>query len=71
MNSPDKTAAQDRQARKQAGAKVAPDKAIAPRDTDAAALAQQAGGAHKPQQFSQQIAQDIPADPDPDDPVSP
>lgn len=53
------------------GPQAVPQGTIGPCEADAAGSGQQPGGGHKPQQFSQQVAQKIPADPDPDDPVSP
>lgn len=72
MNSQDKSSQQGSQVSRQAGGpQVAPQGTQGPGNADAAGGKLQAGSAHQPQRISQQEAQKIPADPDPDDPVSP
>lgn len=72
MSNQDKSPQQGGQLNKQAGGpQVAPQGMVGPGDAESAGRKQQAGSAHQPQRFSQQVAQKIPSDPDPDDPVSP
>ncbi|HJV52898.1 MAG TPA: hypothetical protein VJ652_15630 [Noviherbaspirillum sp.] len=68
MNSQDKSSQQNVPAKQQVGSAQG---SIGPGEANAAARKQQPGGPHQPAHFSQQAAQKIPSDPDPDDPVSP
>lgn len=72
MNSQHKSSQQGRQAPGPAGGPSAPTQCMpGPGDAGFAGGNQQAGSSHQPQRISQQQAQKIPSDPDPDDPVSP
>ncbi len=72
MNSQNKSSQQGSQVNRQAGGpQVAPQSTPEAGSSGVAGGKLQAGSAHQPQRISQQEAQKIPSDPDPDDPVSP